>query len=289
MNFPKYWAKGSHTGTGPDGREMTLEAYGWSEQSVDEAKALGGERARRAIERGFLFQKRREYDYGDAPLREEVVDRIQLEGRTIALITRNRYGALVLNTARVMFVDVDFPRPPRPPPVGILQSLLLLLGRGEPPPKPPSAAELGMQRLTAWAAAHPDKSLRIYRTRAGLRLLFTDALYQARSPEVAGLLESLGSDPLYRRLTERQDCFRARLTPKPWRCGQRRPPAPYPLLDDTERAAHRQWETTYHETIKAFAVCRLLETVGSPAGHPEVEKVIAVHDALTLDGDKPLA
>ncbi len=69
-----------------------------------------------------------------------------------------------------------------------------------------------------WTRNHSDWGWRIYRTRAGLRLLATHALFDPETAAADGVFDALGADPLYRQLCKTQKCFRARLTPKYWRC-----------------------------------------------------------------------
>jgi hypothetical protein len=48
------------------------------------------------------------YAYGCVPLREEVTNKLEDgQGNTVAVVTRNLYGSLVLNTERVMFVGLE--------------------------------------------------------------------------------------------------------------------------------------------------------------------------------------
>ena len=48
--------------------------------------------------------------YYDRPPREEIVREIAgASGQTDAMLTRNSYSALVLNTPRLMFIDIDIP------------------------------------------------------------------------------------------------------------------------------------------------------------------------------------
>ncbi|MCU0599136.1 MAG: hypothetical protein MUE70_07770 [Desulfobacterales bacterium] len=72
MKFPVYWIKVFHTGLTREGKEMTVEAYGWSSVSREEARLVGEKRARRALD-AIGSEKRKDYEYGDAPLREEVI------------------------------------------------------------------------------------------------------------------------------------------------------------------------------------------------------------------------
>ena len=57
----------------------------------------------------------------------------------------------------------------------------------------------------------PGFGFRIYRTRAGFRLLVTSGTFDPSAAETLALLKEFGSDPLYIRLCKAQECFRARL------------------------------------------------------------------------------
>ena len=135
-----------------------------------------------------------------------------------------------------------------------------------------------IQAVRDWAQRNPQRSFRLYRTRAGLRLLFTDRLYSPISAETAQLLSDLGSDSLYRKLTERQECFRARLTPKPWRCGCRRPPSRYPWDDAEAERTYREWEREYQEKARGYSTCELVETMGEGISEGSVNAVVELHD-----------
>ncbi len=100
-------------------------------------------------------------------------------------------------------------------------------------------------------------------------------------PASAAILEELSADPLYRKLTEHQECYRARLTPKP--------PAAYPWNDASAEARYRGWEAACGETIRRYATCRFIRDFGPPAEDPEIVKVIEYHDSLCHNDSAPLA
>jgi hypothetical protein len=205
----------------------------------------------------------------------------------MAIITRNRYGALVLNTASVLFADIDFPRLR---PEGLLDALLLSLSASRRRQRQATIREQTLQSVHDWSRRHPHHALRIYRTYAGLRLLFVDQRYDPSSEMVARILDELGSDPLYRTLTSKQECFRARLTAKPWRCGAKVPPHQYPWANDQAEQAYRAWESRYTETAEAYRACELLESYGNEAADSEILTVLKIHDELACAGpDKQLA
>ena len=169
MNFPPFWAKGTYE---------NFICWRWSNHSPGEAQSAAKEAARKLAER-FASGKTpfNRYGYGDRPMREPVLRELKNgSGDVAAAITRNSYGCLVLNTARVMFVDVDLPELDR---AGGGQGFF---GRLFGKPQASSHDDVVARALTraeAWVNQHPDWSWRAYRTRAGLRLLATHGLFDA--------------------------------------------------------------------------------------------------------------
>ncbi len=279
MRIPPYWSKGTFSDLDRNGKRLTFSAWGWSFESPQAAAEDGAARARRAFARITEGEKPESYDYLDRPLREEIVDSVTCDGEIVGLVTRNRYGSLILNAPHACFVDVDFPllRPQ-----GWWDAVLLGLSRGRRRQRMKSEREVVLQSVRDWAATNPRRSGRLYRTAAGLRLLLVDGLYDPLAAETAALLEALGSDALYRRLTLKQECFRARLTPKPWRCGCPRPPYCYPWETAAAEAAHRRWQSEYEAAARPYATCRLVEEFGAPAANGQIAAIVDFHDRFTL-------
>lgn len=287
MKIPRYWAKANYQGTGPDGQALAFDLWGWSSESQAEAEMMAGQRAESAFRRACQAvesKSHRWYDYLDVPLREEIVDTLTVEGQEVALVTRNRYGALVLNTASVCFVDIDFPD--RPSSSGLLGGLVSLFSANRRQQLQAEAQETTLQNVRNWLLQHPEHPGSLYRTAAGLRLLLTGKRFRPEAQETGALLQELGSDPLYRRLTEKQQCFRARLTPKPWRIGCPTPPHPqWPAPQGDE--ARRQWVRHYEDASQRFRACELLETFGDAPRDPEIRAVLEWHDRQACDS-RPL-
>jgi len=274
MNFPKFWAKGTHQG---------FTCWRWSDSNLAEAAARAQEAARRIAERFAAGDKlRRGYGYPDRPLREPVLREIKSPGGELAaVITRNSYGALILNTARVMFVDVDLPEP-KFPVGGWLKKLF-----GKPEPSAARVTEDSvLAQAEAWRQSHPGWGWRVYRTKAGLRLLATHAPFEPGDASTEQVFDALGADPLYRRLCRTQKCFRARLTPKPWRCGFAKPPCRWPWPDAKAEARFKDWETRYQKTCRDYATCALTAAPGGQQIDPTVQLILKVHDETTLADSK---
>ena len=275
MRIPPYWAKAAHTGTDREGRDKTFWAWGWSFKDLVAAKRDAAARAKRIFDHLTSGTRPDSYDYLERPFREEIVDSLTHGEDEIALVTRNRYGALILNSASVCFADVDFPAIQS---YGFIDALLLFFSGKRRRQRMQVARDATMQAVRDWAQRNPNHSFRLYRTRAGLRLLFTDRLYSPASAKTAQMLRDLGSDSLYRKLTEKQECFRARLTPKPWRCGCRRPPSQYPWDDAEAERTYREWEREYQEKTKGYATCELVETFGEGVSEGGVNIIVDLHD-----------
>lgn len=287
MRVPKYWAKEDYTGTDRQGKDKSFSAWGWSFQSLGEARDEAKARARRIFDALTSARDLNAYDYLECPLREEIVDAIGPEGQEEAIITRNRYGALVLNCRDVCFADVDFaPAKPR----GILETLRLLFSSKRRQEQAQAVEQASIDKVRAWSQRHPERCFRLYRTAAGLRLLFLDRAYDPVSEEVSDLLTELESDALYKRLTFKQACFRARLTPKPWRCGCERPPNRYPWPTEEAEREYRAWQQAYEAKAKDYATCYFLETLGHVPSEEPFAGIISLHDRFACqDADTELA
>jgi len=270
MKFPKHWAKADIETAGPDGDKFLLSAWGWSEMSASGAEAAARAAVQRMAER--VARSGRDalvhYGYAERPLREPVLE--QLEA---GVISRNSYGCEVLNTTRAMFIDIDVGEPAPPP--GFIGRLFGKRDEGD------TVAKEAVARVEAWTTRNPPWGFRVYRTRAGLRLLATHASFDAEKDGRFEVMKELGADPLYMRLCEGQKSYRARLTPKPWRCDVRSPPAAWPFPNVAAERHFAEWETRYREKSAGFATCSLVRQVGSTQQDGGIEPVVRLHDART--------
>lgn len=248
VRIPKFWARAASQG---------FEAPGWSFTSLDEAKRVAAERVKVLADvlKGLKSPEGR-YLYGDRPVREPVIQTIGDVAKPEALITRNSYGALCLNTEEVAFVDVD---------------------NGD------------VNRVKAAQARQPGWALRVYKTKAGMRVVAMHARLSPNSPEAAKLFETLGADPLYIKLCAVQQSFRARLTPKPWRMGLVRMPGSFPWRDQGVEQRVGEWVNEYDNAREEYAVCELVGVFGAAAADPTIERIVTLHDKWVLSPGKELA
>ncbi len=293
---------------------MTVRRFGWSDSSQAEAQAMAEQRAEEALERilGGESLERREprvpYNGADGvPIREEILAR---HGDSV--ITRNSYGAQCLNTPNVLFADIDFDEH-----LGCLMNLVVFativaasISLGS------SFGELGVglvsfavllflwpsvtrglerirnllfgdaetrarRRVAAWLQRHSDWRLATYRTPAGLRLLALHKLYSARSEEVSEFFAAIGADPVYAQMCMAQNCFRARLTAKPWRMGdakQARLRMGVWPVSEAMLPLRRAWVERYEQNAAAFASCHFEEIIGSNCEDTTARAVRELHD-----------
>lgn len=318
MIIPNFWAE-ARLQHRERKRQITLRRFGWSDRSPEDAQAHADSRVREALDRVLageaLPRRERRLAYNGAegvPIREQIVQR---EGDCV--ISRNGYGALCLNTPNVLFADIDFDTSPSMRQLLVVSVLLcavacagfgfgldmglfgalaagacvalalghalsvrlhrakLALGGG--------AENIARKRVIAFLAQHPDWRLRVYRTPAGLRLLALHRLFDPREPAVSSAFEALGVDPIYARMCRNQNCFRARVSPKPWRLGLKRLRAPYSAAWRPEHAdlpARRAWIADYERASAGFAACHYVETLGQGRVDAAAEQVKRLHDWL---------
>jgi hypothetical protein len=285
MKIPKFWSKASAEEVDASGTNKEFTAWRWSDRSEEDAYQSALAVAKQALRAIFQGERPAAYSYGTLPLREEVLDRFNdATGEPIAAVTRNHYGSLILNSARVMFIDVDFPyTPTRKRLAGWFQRML---NRGAPTPAEINEAN-ARERFERFIGEHAGWSLRLYRTAAGMRGIVTHELFDPTAEATIHLLNAFGADPLFVRLCKGQECFRARLTPKPWRCGGRRDPPRWPREGISEQR-FAEWLAEYETRQAGFATCRFVATLGTSAVHPEAQHMLRIHDELTRCNE-PLA
>lgn len=267
MWIPKHWARVSA------GERSCL---GWSDASQGDAEGKARERLQRllALRDGPVPD---DWDYyPSTPLKEEILETRQLPGVT-ALVTRNRAGALVLNTDRVAFVDVDLPERP-----SSFFGALFKRSRGPDP-----ALGAALARIESWATESRAR-IRAYRTARGLRLLRMDATLDPAGEECRRMFAALGADPQYARLCAIQASFRARLTPKPGRVGCNEAPGSHPRTGSTVEA-FKEWLDSYEEACVDYSVCAFLGEYGQGAALAAAQAVVALHDPRTVRGEAELA
>jgi hypothetical protein len=326
MIIPSFWAEAKSKGQ-KDKRRFTVQRFGWSELSQADAQRHAEERVEKALQAIIAGEKLsfREYKvpYNGAegvPIREEVISR-----HDDAVITRNSYGALCVNVPDIVFADMDFEEAPRESPalvLGIVTFVLAWIGmsffyawfialpiafflmiavsvvsnklfqaRNSNPDNDQEAQILA--RVESFITLYPDWLIRLYRTPAGFRAMVMQQKFASSADEVKILFHFLKVDPIYERMCERQACFRARVSPKPWRIGisSRMGPRPGVWPIKAEYLSKRKdWVGLYDKKSKAYASCRFVAELGAGKADSDIVNLMKLHDDLCqADSDLPLA
>lgn len=290
---PRFWTTQRGQADDPAGRSFDLQVWGWSTRSVQEAAQVAADRLQQALARVRSGQELRQQYYPRLPLREETLAEVSgPDGQLIAVITRNRYGAEVLNTEAVLIADVDLPAPSSSGTAGGRGLMGRLFGRPAAPAEPePDPEGEALQRIGAFAGRHPEWGTHVYRTAAGLRVIVTGTGAAPDSERAGQLLGELDSDPIYLRLCVAHHTYRARLTPKPWRVGDRAMPHSWPLDPGYQTEAVARWLSRYTQRSAGYATCQRIGSYGAAPSAIE-QQVLAVHDRVSRadEGhDLPLA
>lgn len=131
----------------------------------------------------------------------------------------------------------------------------------------------------------------MYQTPAGVRAIRLDRTDAPTSETSQACLIALGSDPLYRQMCVRQNCYRARLTPKPWRMDFERWRGPVWPIPQEKLADRRAWVDAYDQARTGMGACRWIEDVGQGQILARNAQLQALHDqwALAPDPSGPIA
>ena len=288
MRFYKFWSRATAKTIDPDGEEVFRWSTGYSNTSIEDAFRMAEERAKMHVR---YWEAPSKFDNGyyatnsERPIREEIIEELSDNGETYAVISRNSYGCLVLNTTDVLFADIDKPisRVRNP-----LFSWLADLFVGKPVSEMEFESQL-IKKIEQLLQADSLMGLRVYRTLRGYRVVLTNRTVQTTEASSIQLLKKLGSDKLYVSLCQSQDCYRARLTPKAWRCGSDKPLIRFPFSTPELKQQYRQWEKQYETVASKFATCSLVGEFGSRQIHPRVAAILKVHDMFVLNEGRPLA
>jgi hypothetical protein len=318
MFIPEYWAEASRI-VDNGKRRLTLRRFGWSNEDQEAAQLHANQRLDEAVANWELdpsiLRRERKVAYNGSdgvPIREEVID-----SNEHYVITRNTYGALCLNTQNVLIADVDQTEPNNF--LGCLFATVLLnvalvawigrfylfaaalfaialaatfLMRSNRNYGSKRSRAKHLQSFENFSINNPSWGLRVYETPLGFRLIATHGTFDPQSSEVTRFFRAIEADRVYERMCQRQNCFRARLTAKPWRCGIKDhmfPRAVWPIKE--EHATFRQaWIERYQAVASGCAACRFVRKLGFDAVAPGIDAVVSTHDKLTqCHSDLPLA
>ncbi|MFH2047156.1 MAG: hypothetical protein ABIK92_18665 [Pseudomonadota bacterium] len=314
MIVPRYWSE-SKTKKIVEGRQFTIKRFGWSDLSEQDAKAHADDRLKEAVKtletEGDVRRIDHKTSYNGAegiPIREEVISKHQ-----DVIISRNSYGSLCLNTPDVMFADIDFEYEASfkthvvafiflsfcaaiislffkswlalflsaiavlvfiPTMAKLIHRMILSLNGG--------FERKAIETIKKVSIESPELHFRLYRTPLGFRVLLMNDTYSPTSDTAINLLKDLQSDSIYVQMCKNQNCFRARVSPKPWRIGIERikpQPGVWPIKEERMKD-RREWVDMYEKKAKNYSSCHFLMQLGSVKVSPKAEFVRKIHDDL---------
>lgn len=315
MIVPEFWAAAKRK-IRHEERSCTVHRFGWSDLSLEAAQEHAQRRVAEAVqqildgEATLLREPKVPYNGADGlPIREEIVAR-----RGDSVLTRNAYGALCLNTPGVLFADVDAVddggwwvytiawlmfaglyaplaweyEEARSIGLFLLGSMLFVTVLGSAGHwvlnwmrvSPKQAARKQIERFSA---SHPEWTMRLYETPRGWRVLVTHSTFDPRGQVVRAFFQQIGADPIYVRMCFNQNCFRARVSPKPWRVGidEHLKPRPGVWPVSAERMPDRiAWVKQYEGRCHGFASCRLEAVWGTASVCEQAAEITRWHDEL---------
>ncbi len=323
MIIPRYWAEAS-LAIMLDGRKQTYRRFGWSDMSEADARLAAETRVKEAAQLAKMGEKVRRIDHKVAyngaeglPIREEVIKTFN-----DIVLSRNSYGALCLNTPDVAFADVDINDGASL--LGCALSLFMIAAAVafviysspliEPLPAVAAAIsalvvfhlikkyivsrllltpeERSLNKIRKFSKENPDWRLRVYKTPHGYRVMVMHACFAPDSLEIHHFFEAIGTDRYYAKMCKNQKCFRARVSPKPWRMGIERIKSGsgvWPVKSKWLRS-RQQWVRQYEYESRKFSSCTYVESLGAQKLDIKAERVRAIHDEYSQAGRRlPLA
>ncbi|MFD1260336.1 hypothetical protein [Entomomonas asaccharolytica] len=320
MIVPNYWAE-AIVKYNQGGRRVTIKRFGWSDISQEDAQKEAQSRADEALNAWLegklitLHEKKINYNGADGlPIREQVISR-----HNDVVITRNSYGALCLNTPDVMFADIDFEEnfliqgnclSPILYFIFVIAFIVSLIkGHYEAAAlfaglccllflvnkirkkvakpiedKKTKIIDNYLKKIELFLEKYPKWGIRVYETPAGLRLLITHRTMLPDDSEVSLFFKLMKVDPVYARMCKNQQCFRARVSAKPWRIDMNSHIKPRPgvwPVKEQYMATREDWVAQYNKKAENFAACRFIKSIGNATVDNKVAEIITLHDELS--------
>ncbi|MDD3146780.1 MAG: hypothetical protein PHD82_05715 [Candidatus Riflebacteria bacterium] len=238
-----------------DGESTRISCTAGSNESVSEAEERCAEKAVR-VQQIVDHQIKRESSY-ERPIREEILEEIDDDN----VITRNYYGAQILNTSALSIFDIDTYQKT------FWEKLTFKKIDNK-------TAIIGLLRQLYEQRVLPGTTWRIYETTKGIRLIVTGQYIDPESPVFSQFCRQINADNLYATLCRHQKCYRARLTPKPFRMKIKGIKYRCPIPKG-EESAYREWVATYERESCNYSVCRLVETLGNLTSD---NQIVELHD-----------
>ncbi|KZN43274.1 hypothetical protein N474_22910 [Pseudoalteromonas luteoviolacea CPMOR-2] len=264
MKYYKYWKKENFT-IKIDNQDEVITVLAGSNISVEDAYNEAREHSQDIEQRIAAGEGKESYQ---SAIREHVSDILDDEN----ILTVCRYGAKVLNTTQYTILDLDdYPAS--------------FFDRFKAISKLPRKARI-IAKFEQNIKKYPQlgSDFRIYETAKGIRVIGKNYIAPSTKGYVK-LMRTLGVDQIYIGLSKKQNCYRARLTPKPYRMKHKAIKIRSPL--DCETIQYKDWKSSYETAAERYSVVKLVKTLGTDF---EKDSVIKLHDSVcNLQANKRLA
>ncbi len=237
-----------------------ITCFGGSNASLHDAETKASEKINLIKQKIDGRELPPQEDY-EVEIREEIVEELGPKN----IVTRNRYGSRVLNTTDLPIFDVDKGADYNPTFIGRLFGAVKKSGK-----------EIALNNLKQCIAENklPGTGWRIYETLNGFRLIIGGISLDPNSPAFDKVVKLGRIDFLYAHLCKKQNCYRARLTPKPYRIKMPAIKYNWPQTE-AELKDSAQWVQIYEEKSKHYGICKLVFSSGIDfSNHP----IVAYHD-----------
>jgi len=317
MKTQLHWVKGWARGTFQDGKAFVAPVWAGSDESEEKAYLALDQKIqeRLAAWKNRPRERSREErldDYGFSDVAERLLERGESPELGQWAITRNGYGCRILCVEKLFIADIDcFNWNPwewillKVPSVWdrLLDLRLSLTGRGREKvakkkkehfiwqaaqskamdlwPGAPKERLESLTRICKFGMEDSSLSFDIYRTTRGFRVIERSRAWDARAQAAQNLMQQLGCDELYMTLCRKQDCFRARLEAKPWRCGSVRPPVKYPFNGIHEEQTFNAWLNDFQDRAKHRRACAWIGHLGEDSYWEPARALCKMHEDQT--------
>lgn len=268
MKYNKFWVYQEGEAVLKTGKQK-IRCLGGSNISLEDAANEARKKILMVEER--IHGRKEVFEEYTVEIKEELIQEID----TRNIITRNYYGALILNSEKIMMMDIDH----------CPKTFWELFGfKAKKTPK-----ERIIERLEKLlAGSYKHLSMRVYETPKGIRCIVNNREFNADSQETEKILRDFHNDWLYVILCKKQNCFRARLTPKPYRCKVPKLKSRFPRSKPEDIAEYERWKTVYEEKIPKYSSCRFIKQINEDNG--QFKEIIKIHDQISGALEKkPLA
>ncbi|PID58799.1 hypothetical protein CSB45_02020 [candidate division KSB3 bacterium] len=254
MKYFKFWIKEAYK-IKINGATKHINILAGSNISKEDARDHAKKQAL-TIEQRISSNKRKK-DY-EVPIKEHVEEIIDDNN----IITICRYGAKILNTTDYTILDLD----------DYAFDFFDIFKAVRKMPKKDRIVFKFLERLKKYPEIGND--FRIYETAKGIRVIGKNYVNPAIK-SYQSLMRKFAVDWYYIIMSKKQNCYRARITPKPYRMRIKTIKIRSPL--DCETKEYCDWVKNYELSAQKYCVVKHIKSIGRDFSS---EPIIRLHDSI---------